>query len=63
MTPAEVPVELRERTFEAVLFDWDGTAVPDRDADVMEARARGGPLRPGPARGTFGSGYEPPQGV
>lgn len=39
MTPAEVPVELRERTFEAVLFDWDGTAVPDQDADAMEARA------------------------
>lgn len=27
-----------ERRFEAVVFDWDGTAVPDRAADASEAR-------------------------
>jgi hypothetical protein len=28
-----------ERRFEAVVFDWDGTAVPDRGADASELRA------------------------
>jgi len=28
-----------ERRFEAVVFDWDGTAVPDRRADASELRA------------------------
>ena len=28
-----------ERRFEAVVFDWDGTAVPDRGADAAEARS------------------------
>jgi trehalose/maltose hydrolase-like predicted phosphorylase len=27
------------RRFEAVVFDWDGTAVPDREADATELRA------------------------
>ena len=27
-----------DRRFEAVVFDWDGTAVPDRSADATEAR-------------------------
>src|SRR4029453_10059181 len=36
---AETPVSMvntsaLDRTFEAVIFDWDGTAVPDRDADA-----------------------------
>ena len=34
-----VPKALDE-TFEAVLFDWDGTAVPDRAADARELRQR-----------------------
>jgi len=29
-----------DRTFEAIVFDWDGTAVPDREADATEARRR-----------------------
>ena len=29
-----------ERTFEAILVDWDGTAVPDRRSDATEVRAR-----------------------
>ncbi len=29
-----------DRTFEAIVFDWDGTAVPDRQADASELRAR-----------------------
>ncbi len=29
-----------ERTFEALVFDWDGTAVPDRQADAAPLRAR-----------------------
>src|SRR5438876_6964985 len=33
-----LPGEL-ERRFEAVVFDWDGTAVPDRGADASELRA------------------------
>jgi trehalose/maltose hydrolase-like predicted phosphorylase len=28
-----------DRRFEAIVFDWDGTAVPDRDADAGELRA------------------------
>ena len=28
-----------DRRFEAVVFDWDGTAVPDRSADAHELRA------------------------
>ncbi len=27
-----------DRTFDAVVFDWDGTAVPDREADATRAR-------------------------
>jgi trehalose/maltose hydrolase-like predicted phosphorylase len=27
-------------TFEALIFDWDGTAVPDRSADAAEVRTR-----------------------
>ena len=27
-----------DRRFEAVIFDWDGTAVPDRSADATELR-------------------------
>ena len=33
----ELPVSLARR-FEAVMFDWDGTAVTDRDADASEVR-------------------------
>ena len=33
-----VPARLARR-FEAVVFDWDGTAVPDRAADASEMRA------------------------
>ena len=28
-----------DRRFEAIVFDWDGTAVPDRSADAAELRA------------------------
>ena len=35
------------RRFEAIVFDWDGTAVPDRAAD---AGARAAPRRGGCAR-------------
>ncbi len=31
-------VNALDRRFEAVVFDWDGTAVPDRDADASELR-------------------------
>ncbi len=31
---------ITDRTFEAVVFDWDGTAVPDRQADAAPLRAR-----------------------
>ncbi len=34
----ELPPEL-DRRFEAFVFDWDGTAVPDRRADASGARA------------------------
>jgi trehalose/maltose hydrolase-like predicted phosphorylase len=36
---AALPPEL-DRRFEAMIFDWDGTAVPDRDADASAVRAR-----------------------
>lgn len=29
-----------DRTFEAIVFDWDGTAVPDRSADAGDVRER-----------------------
>jgi trehalose/maltose hydrolase-like predicted phosphorylase len=29
-----------DETFEALIFDWDGTAVPDRQADAASQRAR-----------------------
>jgi trehalose/maltose hydrolase-like predicted phosphorylase len=29
-----------DRTFEAIVFDWDGTAVPDRQADATGLRSR-----------------------
>jgi len=32
--------EVGERTFEAIVLDWDGTVVPDRRSDATEARAR-----------------------
>jgi trehalose/maltose hydrolase-like predicted phosphorylase len=32
--------ELTDRTFEAIVFDWDGTAVHDRAVDGSEVRAR-----------------------
>ncbi|MEX2556136.1 MAG: glycosyl hydrolase family 65 protein [Actinomycetota bacterium] len=39
--PALIPTaSLPDRTFEAVVFEWDGTAVPDRNADAGEVRAR-----------------------
>ena len=31
---------LAETTFGAVVFDWEGTAVPDRAADAAAVRAR-----------------------
>ncbi len=36
--PARVLDPAVDRRFEAVVFDWDGTAVPDRSADASEAR-------------------------
>jgi trehalose/maltose hydrolase-like predicted phosphorylase len=36
--PSRLPIEL-DRRFEAVVFDWDGTAVPDRGADATRLRA------------------------
>src|SRR6266536_1606235 len=32
-----IPAEL-DRRFEAVMFDWDGTAIPDRSADASRLR-------------------------
>lgn len=32
--------EAPDETFEALIFDWDGTAVPDRQADATEVRQR-----------------------
>lgn len=40
MVSAPLPVEVSDRTFEAILFDWDGTAVPDRSTDATAARSR-----------------------
>ena len=34
----ELPAEL-DRRFDAFVFDWDGTAVPDRRADASGVRA------------------------
>src|ERR1700730_4492587 len=34
---AKVPAEIARR-FEALVFDWDGTAVPDREADATRVR-------------------------
>jgi len=31
---------VREETYEALIFDWDGTVVPDRQADARGARGR-----------------------
>ncbi len=36
--PVRLPSAL-DRRFEAIVFDWDGTAVPDRGADATELRA------------------------
>jgi trehalose/maltose hydrolase-like predicted phosphorylase len=36
--PFQLPSPL-DRRFEAVVFDWDGTAVPDRAADTKDLRA------------------------
>jgi trehalose/maltose hydrolase-like predicted phosphorylase len=33
-------VTVADRTFEAIIFDWDGTAVPDRTADAEPVRSR-----------------------
>ena len=38
--PAGLPAELTEETFEAFIFDWDGTAVPDRGAEASGVRTR-----------------------
>ncbi len=37
MTAGHLPSTL-DRRFEAIVFDWDGTAVPDRRADTTELR-------------------------
>ncbi len=37
LVPPELPTVLARR-FEAVVFDWDGTAVPDRQADARRLR-------------------------
>jgi hypothetical protein len=34
----DLPQEL-DRRFEAFIFDWEGTAVPDRQADASAVRA------------------------
>ena len=36
--PTALPAEL-DRRFEVLIFDWDGTAVPDRAADAGALRA------------------------
>jgi hypothetical protein len=33
-----VPTPTLDRRFEALIFDWDGTAVPDRRADAGPVR-------------------------
>ena len=35
---ADLPAPEVRRRFEAVVFDWDGTAVPDRSADAEQVR-------------------------
>jgi trehalose/maltose hydrolase-like predicted phosphorylase len=35
-----LPAVLTDTTFEAIIFDWTGTAVPDAAADASEVRAR-----------------------
>ncbi|MGZ4140974.1 MAG: glycosyl hydrolase family 65 protein [Actinomycetota bacterium] len=37
---ARARLPLPDRRFEALVFDWDGTAVPDRQADASEVRER-----------------------
>jgi trehalose/maltose hydrolase-like predicted phosphorylase/phosphoglycolate phosphatase-like HAD superfamily hydrolase len=37
LAPPPLPSEL-DRRFEAIVFDWDGTAVPDRGADALAVR-------------------------
>ena len=39
-TDRPLPAQLLDQTFEAFVFDWDGTAVPDRQADAGPLRAR-----------------------
>ena len=39
-TVRPLPAQLLDQTFEAFVFDWDGTAVPDRQADASPLRAR-----------------------
>lgn len=34
------PADPTDRTFAALIFDWDGTAVPDRGADASDVRDR-----------------------
>lgn len=34
-----LPAEVADRTFEAILFDWDGTVIPDRQANAAAARS------------------------
>lgn len=36
----DLPGGVTEATFEALVFDWDGTAVPDRQADASAVRDR-----------------------
>ena len=38
--PGTAPVAGFDRTFEALVFDWDGTVVPDRRADAGRSRPR-----------------------
>ncbi|MGD0256200.1 MAG: hypothetical protein ABSB99_11785, partial [Acidimicrobiales bacterium] len=37
---SRVEAIITDETFDAVLFDWDGTAVPDRHADATSIRQR-----------------------
>src|SRR6266540_1241239 len=38
VAPPSLPAAL-DRAFEAIVFDWDGTAVPDRQADAARVRS------------------------
>ena len=38
MSPAAALPQELDRRFEALIFDWDGTAVPDRAADAGALR-------------------------